>query len=46
MGTSAVQEAAHKAAVALSEGTRQAAIGAAKAAFDGAPANYPTSRPQ
>jgi hypothetical protein len=40
--TTAVQEAAHKANIIAAEGARQAALGAARAAFDGAPANYPT----
>lgn len=39
--TTQAQEAAHKAAVAISEGTRQTALGAAKAAYNNTPAAWP-----
>lgn len=42
MGTSATQEAAHRTAILASENTRQNALAAAKATFDGTPAAYPT----
>jgi hypothetical protein len=42
MGTTSAQEASHKANIIAAEGARQAALGAARAAFDGSPSNYPT----
>lgn len=39
--TSILQETTHKANVAASESTRQTALAAAKAAFNGTPAAYP-----
>jgi hypothetical protein len=41
MGTTPSQEAAHKAAVIVAESARQAALGAAKAAFNNTPAAFP-----
>jgi hypothetical protein len=41
MSTSAAQELAHKAAVALSEGTKQTAHAAARAAYNNTPAAWP-----
>lgn len=41
MGTTPAQEAAHKVSVIASESTRQAAIGAAKAAYNNTPAAWP-----
>ena len=40
-GTSASQEASHKANVAASENTKQNALAAAKAAYNNTPAAYP-----
>ena len=42
MGTTLSQEASHKAAVITAEGARQAALGAAKAAYNNTPAAWPT----
>ncbi|WP_441232681.1 hypothetical protein [Bradyrhizobium sp. 1200_D9_N1_1] len=41
MGTTPTQEAAHKANVIASESTRQAALGAARAAYNNTPAAWP-----
>ncbi|MDH2353497.1 hypothetical protein QCM80_22955 [Bradyrhizobium sp. SSUT112] len=41
MGTSATQEASHKANVIASEGARQTALGVAKAAYNNTPAAWP-----
>jgi hypothetical protein len=40
--TTPQQEAAHKAAIVAATGDHQSALTAARAAFDGTPANFPT----
>ena len=42
MSTTAAQELAHKASIIASEGARQTALAAAKAAYNNTPAAWPT----